>query len=157
MFINRLFFVGSFFLLCLLSNGCRPEGIAVNAVEGTVTLDGQPFEDVTVTFMPTGSGGDMGFAGTNAQGKYQLSMLGARPLAGITEGEYNVTFDKTVPDGPRPTEAELADPNFEPSGKYNMDKTKQLVPKKYLDASTSGFTVKVEKGKNVHNFDLLSK
>jgi hypothetical protein len=155
--IKHLFFGELLLLFCVFLTACDSSGPAVNIVEGTVTLDGQPFTDVTVTFMPTGNVGDMGFAGTDAQGRYQLSMLGAKPRAGITEGEYHVTFDKTVPDGPRPTETELADPNFEPSTKYNMDKTKQLVPKKYLTASTSGFTVNVEKGKNVHNFDLLSK
>jgi hypothetical protein len=157
MFINRLYFWGLFFLFCLFLGGCRPAGPEVNVVEGIVTLDGQPFDDVTITFISAHHSSDMGFAGTNAQGRYQLSMLGAKPFTGVTEGEYNVIFDRTVPDEPRPTQTELADPNFEPSAKYNMDKTKQLVPKKYLNASTSGFTVKVEKGKNIHNFDLLSK
>ncbi|MDR2707034.1 MAG: hypothetical protein LBC02_14770 [Planctomycetaceae bacterium] len=157
MSIKHLFFEGLLLFLCVFFTACGSSGPEVNVVEGTVTLDGQPFADVTVTFMPTGNVGDMGFAGTDAQGRYQLSMLGAKPGAGITKGEYNVTFDRTILDVPKPTKTESADPNVEPSTKNNMDRTKQLVPKKYLTASTSGFTVKVEKGKNVHNFDLLSK
>jgi hypothetical protein len=156
MSIHRLFFAGSFLFLCLLLNGCGPAGPPVNAVEGTVTLDGKPFDYVTVSFM-SATTSDLGFAGTDAQGHYKLSMLGAKPETGIVVGEYTVIFDKTVPDGPRPTEAELANPDFDPSSKYNMDKTKQLVPKKYLSSSTSGFKVKVEKGKNTFDFELLSK
>lgn len=151
----RLFFV---FLpvCCFLVTGCGEKSLPVNSVTGQVTLDGQPFDDVTITFTPI-SEGEMSFAATDAQGKYALSTLGAKPQAGAMVGEYGVSFDKTVPDGARPTEAELADPDFEPAKKYDMDKMKQMVPAKYTDSSTSGFTVKVEKGKNEHNFDLLSK
>ncbi|GHT31261.1 hypothetical protein FACS1894214_2410 [Planctomycetales bacterium] len=111
---------------------------AVNKVEGVVTLDGVPFDGVTITFMPN-STGEMGFARTGNSGEYQLSALGAKPQGGTTEGEYCVSFDKSM----------LASD----SG----DKMKQYVPKKYLTPETSGFKVKVEKGKNIFNFDLKSK
>ena len=138
--------------------GCGPRGPKVQMVHGSVTLDGKPFDGVTITFAPVGEG-NMGFATTDEKGNFRISTLGARPATGTTTGTYKVSFDKLVPDGPQPTQKELADPNFDPSTtkKYNIDKVVQKVPKKYLSGDTSGIEMTVEKGENVFDFKLTSK
>jgi hypothetical protein len=129
----------SLFIFAFVSGcGGSKYELDVNRVDGVVTLDGNPFNEVTVTFIPV-DGGEMGFARTNATGEYQISALGGKPQGGTTEGEYDVIFDKLLPESD------------------TGDKMKQYVPPKYLDAKTSGFKVRVEKGKNVFNFDLTSK
>ena len=138
-----------------LSIGCR-RGPEVYRVAGVVTLDGNPYQGVTVTFYPT-DGGSMGFAGTDDNGRYNISTFGAKADAGTMLGKYDVSFSKVVLDGPQPTAEELADPNFDPSKKYNTERTRELVPKRYVSPATSGFSVVVEKGKNEFNFDLKSK
>lgn len=62
---------------CFLFFGCnrRPD---LQRVEGTVTIDGDPFPNATVVFMPK-DGGQMGFATTNEKGYYVLSSLGGIP------------------------------------------------------------------------------
>jgi hypothetical protein len=132
---NILFFL---FVSCFVI-GCKPQGPEVFSVEGIVTLDGKPFDFVTITFTPRETG-RMGFATTNAEGKFKLSTIGAKPETGTTFGEYSVSFNKEVLIKPPPSE-----------------KTKQLVPKKYLSPETSDFNVSVENRKNVFNFELKSK
>jgi len=128
-------------LLSLL--GCSG-GLDVQMVEGTVTLNGTPLDSVVLTFVPD-DGGVMGYAKTNEQGKYKLSTLTGREGAGTTVGTYKVSFEKTIEDVSK-RRGDI--PNFA---------TIQVVPKKYLDAKTSGFAVEVEKGKNVFNFDLVGQ
>lgn len=149
-----------FFMLLpvLLLSACK-KGLEVQFVEGNVTLDGKPFEHVVITFHPIeGGDGRFGFASTDEKGYYRISTLGGKPEGGTTLGSYGVSFSKEVPAGKQPTEEEKAtNPNWEYSGKYDLDKVDELAPKKYVDPKTSGFTVTVEKGKNLFNFDLFSK
>ena len=142
---------------CLLlpSFGCGGRHyVKTEPVTGTVTLDGEPFSGVVVTFMPVGDG-NMGFALTNGQGVFHISTLVGRPDSGTTIDEYRVYFSKEIDDvskqryGKDPeTNERVLLPN-----PYQI----QVVPKKYTKAETSGFTVKVERGKNVFQFDLSSK
>lgn len=146
-----------FSALLLFFSGCGPKGLDVQFVEGVVTFDGEPFTDVTISFTPLDEG-NPGFAATDANGYYRLTTLGGEPEGGTTVGSYAVSFDKTVPAGRRPTQAEMAaDPEWESSGKFDMDRVEQLVPKQYVEPSTSGFTVDVKTGTNKFDFDLKSK
>jgi hypothetical protein len=94
---------------------------------------------------------------TNSQGRYQISTQGGTPGKGTTLGTYNIAFNKIVPDGKVPTAEEQEAPNFNPARFPGLEKTKDLVPSKYRTPKTSGFQITVEKGKNEHNFELLSK
>lgn len=137
--------------------GCQSKGLDVYAVEGVVTLDGVPFEDVTISLFPAAPSGNMGFAVTDAEGRYRISTHGGAVQRGTTPGTYQVAFNKVVPDGKTPTAEEQNDPNFNPARFPGMERTKDLVPKKYQLPGTSEFEITVEKGRNVHNFELLSR
>ena len=148
----------SIVLVCLGSTvGCKPKGLDVQPIEGVVTLDGEPFADVTISLFPMEATGHMGFANTDNEGRYRISSLGGVSQGGTTMGTYQVSFNKLVPDGRVPTAAEMDAPDFNPRHFSGLDRTKDLVPKKYQLPSTSGFEITVQKGKNEYNFDLLSK
>ena len=153
--VQMLFFA---LLPVLLLSSCK-KGLDVHFVDGTVTLDGQPFQHVVVSFHPIeGTEGRLAFASTDEKGYYRISTLGGKSGAGATLGKYAVGFSKEIPAGRQPTEEDkVANPNWESSGKYDLDKFDELAPKKYVNPKTSGFTITVEKGKNHFNFDLLSK
>src|SRR5207249_460541 len=81
--------------------GCdRSADPSLVPVSGTVTADGQPLANATVTFIP--KDGTPGFGGTgktDGSGKYTLA--GSRDNApGIPPGEYRVAISKRLmPDG----------------------------------------------------------
>ena len=136
-------------ILCLLVAclslhlfGCD-RGPALQFVEGTVTLDGKPCANCVISFMPK-DGGELGFARTDEEGKYRLSSHVGKTRAGTTIGTYGICLDKRT-----------VDPAVHP--KASPDNPVQLLPKKYTDGATSGFEITVEKGKNVHDFDMFSK
>jgi hypothetical protein len=144
--------------LCCFFVGCGSKGPATEVVKGVVTLDGQPQESVTVKFFPSGEG-EMGFALTDKDGQYSLSMIGASSKGGVMAGEYKIAFTKQVPD-----------PSFKPKAPPKVNNPEEgadveeveipyieSLPKKYTNVATSGFTVQVEKGGNTHNFELKSK
>ena len=156
--MKPLFSLPLFFILSLfVCTGCGKKGLDVHAVEGVVTLDGEPFAAVTVSLFPKDADGSMGFANTDSEGRYRISTHGGVAQQGTTLGSYQVAFNKLVPDGRVPTDEEREDPNFDPSRFPGLDNSKDLVPKKYQLPNTSGFEITVEKGTNVHNFELLSK
>lgn len=61
-------------LVCLASVGCGPDGPELGTVSGTVTMDGQPLNNVLVTFMPE-AGGRSSTGKTDSSGKYTLMRL----------------------------------------------------------------------------------
>ncbi len=86
----------------LVGGGCgdsKSEGPKLIPVTGTVRLDGKPLSGATLMFNPmAGTGGNGGFAVTDAEGKFSLTDYGSQP--GCPVGDYGVTFTKiTQPDG----------------------------------------------------------
>jgi hypothetical protein len=153
--MNRLLILFCFSVVIIALTGCNSKHyISTELVEGYVTLDGQPFDNVVVTFLPINSTGEMGFASTDNQGKFRISTLAGKPDSGTTVAEYKVVFNKEIEDVSKrkfdkdQNGKEIVLPNLT---------TVQMVPKKYLNPETSGITVQVKKGKNVFNFDLVSQ
>jgi hypothetical protein len=138
-------------LICGCSTG---SAFRVEAVEGTVTLDGKTLEGATLTFVPVDSAaGKSAYARTNAQGTFKLTAVqGGTSGAGTMTGNYLVAVSKTVPSR-EPTTKELAEQERGISPDIPMD---NIVTIKYNDAKTSGVTAEVVKGKNVFNFELKS-
>jgi len=99
----------------------------------------------------------MGFAVTDSEGRYRISTHGGTIQGGTTLGTYQVAFNKIVPAGRVPTAEEQEDPNFNPARFPGLDNTRDLVPTKYQQPNTSGFTIAVEQGNNVQDFDMTSR
>lgn len=82
-------------------------------VSGTVTLDGDTVEGISVTLMPEfGVGGKSGYGTTDAQGQFQISS--GPEMKGVVPGKYRALFQKmTQPDGsPIPPDAMEGDVEF---------------------------------------------
>ena len=148
--------------LCLLPFGlilgCGPAGPAVQPVSGTVTLDGQPVEGATISFVPLEDPGASDLSGpllaigrTDASGKYALTATQSTAVdRGTTVGQYKVTIVKknmaNAPTGPPP-----AGQRFVPRYEYH-------VPQAFEGgiAGPSPIEVEVVRGRNVFNFSLKS-
>lgn len=71
----------SILLLAACCTGCEPPSAAVVPVSGTVTLDGYPLADATLTFQPITDKGSAGqpaigsYGKTDQQGRYTLRLI----------------------------------------------------------------------------------
>lgn len=114
--------------------GCSSSGPELGTVSGTVTLDGQPLPDATVTFMPETGRSSSGR--TDPEGKYELNYTFDR--AGAVVGKHIVRITTAGKSG-----AESPDPSDE------------KLPARY-HANTE-LKAAVERGHNEVDFDLTSQ
>ena len=137
--------------VCALAlSACGKSVLKTESVTGVVTLDGQPLEGCTVMFTPQSK--DIGASAvgrTDATGTYKLQTSQGAADAGTTPGTYNVTFQCLQIVEPEQSDSE--------GNTIKEEVTKDVMPAKYKDAKTSGFTAEVVKGANTFNFDLTSK
>ena len=150
----------------LLALGClagclESSGPSVEFIEGTVTLDGQALEGVTVNFSPKSTDGMAAVGVTNAQGVYTLTTMPTGAVGkGAPAGEYDVTLIKST----TPTAAVVSedDPNYQSGtvqegGTPQGPKVEHVIPTKYNSKLTSGLSVTVKDGSNKGgdmNFDI---
>lgn len=136
-------------VLFVFSSGCGG-GSAVDTVpaSGIVTLDGEPIEGVTVTFMPQTGGADkIGYAVTDSQGHFDVATRGGMP--GLAVGSYRVLFQKlTMPDGsPIPADVMAADVD-----------ARNALPAIYSDSDQAAMTAEIpEGGTSELKFELVSR
>ena len=71
--------------LVLLISGCGKPNYPIS---GTITLDGRPLPNATVSFLPESGKGAMAFAATNKAGRYTLRQKADTP--GLPAGKYRV-------------------------------------------------------------------
>ncbi len=163
--MKRTSFYGTFTLLviCLsLGLGCAPAGPDrpdTFSVTGTVTHNGEAVEGAAVTFAPDGTG-HAASGTTDASGKYTLTTFKADD--GAVAGQYGVKIIKT--EGGADAGGDAGFEPVEPGGAPALDDQgaegaedagpKQLLPEKYADPSTSGFTAAVVEGSNTFDFAL---
>ncbi|MCA9133866.1 MAG: hypothetical protein KDA45_11955 [Planctomycetales bacterium] len=83
----------SYALLLFLLAGCGEESLTV-PVEGILRLDGQPLKDVSVMFVPDGSGRDA-TGSTDDEGRFVLSTFD--PRDGAMPGTYKVVIMPAMP------------------------------------------------------------
>ena len=133
-------------LLCL--SGCAGGDSNVGQVTGTVTIDGEPINYASVTFMPTEGRASVGL--TDSQGVYTLNYVIGQKGALIGEHKVYVTT-KVVKEG---SYGENSGGTKDPVRKQGR---KELLPKKYCDRTASELTATVEKGSNTIDFDLKTK
>jgi len=136
--------------------GCGQGGPSLEPTIVTVTLDGQPVDDATVTLTPRADGTLMASGITDSAGRFTATTVvpgrGARP--GIAAGEYGVTITKVR----APATPTSDDPGFvAPVPENSVPNVSYIVPKAYGEAATSGLTATITKGRNELLFPLDSK
>lgn len=134
---------GSCLSLLLLAMGCGgSSGPPRVAVSGTITFDGQPLSQGTITFVPAGEG-------TAASGE-------------IENGQFSIPDDK----GPSPGKCRVEVVSFQETGKKvpgisddasgMAAETKQIIPEQFNTKSTLEKDVS-ESGDNVFELSLTSR
>lgn len=150
MYCERIFPSYLFGLLMVCILGCAGDPVEQRQliqVSGIVSLDGAPVEGVTVWFIPrSGTPGNGGTGTTDATGKYTLQE--ANGQTGVMPGQYDVSFSKfAMPDG-TPVSADVQPESVN---------AKQIMPRKYLKAETSGINADVSASSSSLDFALKSK
>lgn len=143
--------------LLALVIGCSGDD-RVATVHGTVTLDGAPVSDASVTFMPK-EGGRPAFGITEADGTYTLTTFedGDGAMVGnhvvtvtAVDEEVNTKVEAAVEE--HGSLAEVMHPN------RRSPKQTWRVPQVYSESETSGLEFEVERGEsNQADFTLSSK
>ncbi|MGH7201528.1 MAG: carboxypeptidase-like regulatory domain-containing protein [Planctomycetaceae bacterium] len=90
----------SLFIVVLMACGCgSEEEISLAPVSGTVSLDGQPLPDATVTFAPQTQDliAPTSFGKTDAQGQYQLETTHTAE-SGAVPGQHEVRIVLPIED-----------------------------------------------------------
>ena len=121
-------------LACFAIVGCGKKGPNTATVTGTITLDGRPAEAVGIKFFP--ERGRPGYGLSEKSGQYKIRFM--QNSDGCIPGPNLVTFEA------------YSEPGNESS---------QYLPKRYNTKAEENpeMQVDVKPGKNVFNFDLLSK
>jgi hypothetical protein len=143
--------------LCVILTGCSPSGsrIKTEYVEGTVSVDGTPLPEATITFSPAAEGGESASGYSDTNGKYTLSSTNGDTGKGAVAGDYKVTVSKVAV-----TVLEKGDPKAKKdprTGEELLTQTEQLAHNVYLKADTTPLKVTVAKGKNKLDLELKSK
>lgn len=156
------------FLLLPIVIGCSGESLEpVYPVTGIVTEKGKPVEGAIVAFSPITPGSGLPASGTtDASGTYKLTTRSSGD--GAAAGKYKVSIakyeKKLEPTNPKGSD-KLEDP-FDitkeyPSGYNEMQASeiaasisKNLLPKKYADPTTSKLEAEVSKGPSSFDFKV---
>ncbi len=146
----------------VLALGCQKgsDRPTTYSVTGTVTQAGAPLEGASVVFVATGDG-QAASGTTDASGKYSLSTFGGDD--GAVAGQYGVKIIKmeggAAPVGGGGEDSQESDAyeaamQGAPPEADGTEEPKNLLPEKYADVSTSGFSETVAESDNVFDFEL---
>jgi hypothetical protein len=145
------------FVSLLVLLGCSKVGGPEFApVTGRVMLNGQPLAMGTIHFVPDnarGTTGPMSLGDMHADGSFSLRGPGKR--VGAILGDHRVYLTMPLPEiGPTPVVVDGEVVIQEPSRGVAAGTVRQ-VPKKYLQAETSGWSATVATGSaNVFEFEI---
>jgi hypothetical protein len=158
--------LSSFLLLVCL--GCSGENLEpVYPVSGTITSKGKPVEGAIVAFTPTTPGVGISASGvTDSSGVYKLTTRMSGD--GAAAGKYDVTvakYDKKLEPKKSQGSDKLADPyditNEYPTGYNEMQASeiaaslsKNLLPPKYANPTSSKLNAEVKSGTNSFDFKV---
>jgi hypothetical protein len=144
-------------LFCL--SGCLGSNSDIGYVTGTITIDGKPIHNATVSFIPTTGRGSLGQ--TDANGYYELGYV--RNQKGALIGNHKVMIQTDIAIGGdydfRTREEKIADKE---AGKAVSDSgkpiaRKEMLPKKYCDRKETELTATVKSGNNTFDWDLTTE
>lgn len=136
--------------------GCGSGNPSTVPVKGTVTLNGNPVDGASVTFVPE-AGGRPATGTTDASGQFTLTTFETGD--GAPEGKYKVGVNKTSAavnveagaGGAAPPGVQLSGP---PGSGGPPPRPKSELPEKYGNAEKSGLTVEVKSGMEPVKLDL---
>ena len=140
-----LLLIGLGGLIGSVSTGCGdPNGVI--AVSGTVTYGGKPVVG-EIQFIPEKAGTRSATGSLDSAGYFRLSSFGSND--GALPGKYKVAVISQGPDKPVPAKkkGKMMDEDMQGSGDA-------LIPKKYLNAATSGLAAEVSSSSHAFAFDL---
>ncbi len=126
-------------LLIACLAGCGSE--FGSTASGIVTIDGKPVTPGLVTFVPEDPTAVPSVSDLDSNGGFELT---TNKQPGLPPGSYRVAIQAFRP------------PDV-PEGQRTMEPSEPLVPKKYLQVSTSGLEYTVEPGSNRIDIELTSK
>jgi hypothetical protein len=147
----------------LIIQGCGGNPLGTVRVSGTVTLDGNPVEGGSVSFIPAGGEGRESFAITDAHGRFVLTTPGTDTGSGAIPGEYHVSLSKWSDplegintDGMGIAEAEAEILRHFPRG---LPSPENLLPARYSNRTETPISpVTVQRGgRNNFTFDLVTQ
>jgi hypothetical protein len=155
--IIQILYSGLLIILLFPHHGCdrsvRPHDLPqLYPTVITLTQEGKPLENALVLLYST----DLNFkwsaaAVSDHNGKATILTHGKFP--GVPVGEYKIVVTKT-----EPSDQDLLKPasDYNPEVHVVMPKITlfSFIEKQYTDITTTPLTITIEKGKNVHNFDL---
>lgn len=140
-------------MICL--TGCGPSRPATVAVEGTVTLDGNPVEGASVTFIPGGDG-KIAMGTTDASGKFTLTTY--EPGDGAIVGTHKVTVRKTEGEEVESTAGDTEEGGEDLMGADTGEAAATwITPQKYSNPATTDLTVEVKSGMEPVTLALTSQ
>lgn len=135
-------------VFCFISGGCGPAGPNLSPVKGTLTIDGQPADNVMITLSPM----DAKLSPASGQvkaGSFTLSS-GAQGTAGAAPGKYKVVLTQQAS-----LSSEEAAAAYGGKGAKGPPKAPEIsFPKKYTSADTSDKEVEVKAGANDLKIDI---
>jgi hypothetical protein len=133
-------------LVAVFASGCGESSNLLPAT-GTITYQGKPLANATVTFIP--EKGDMSTGTTDASGKYEMKTRG-KP--GANPGKNMVSVTKQDLQGVNTSMTAEDMKNMASKGASFTPKN--LVPIKYSNPMQSGLTADVQSGKSTFDFAL---
>lgn len=134
-----------YFIVSVMS-GCQRSGTLSGLVpaRGTVTCNGQPLANATITLFPSeGSGNRNAVALSDSQGNFTLRTLKSND--GIAPGEYRVSVTKVRQEKSDPDAGIKALSGQEQRSVTSLELPKQIheIPEKYASPDTSQLTVSI--------------
>ena len=138
--------------LCLLFAGCTESGLKTVPVKGTLTIDGQPANDVMITFSPLDPKLESA-SGQVRSGAFQL-YSGSEGKEGAMVGKYKVVLAPTGAAASGDMSSMYKD--AEGTKGSQAPKPKLSFPEKYTKAETSDKEVEVTSGSNDIKIDITS-
>lgn len=128
-------------IFVLVASGCG--GPSRPSVDGHVTLDGQPLEQGSISFIPTGTTQGPLTGSIIADGEYHIDSA-----SGPVVGQYKVEIRASMPTG-----KQVPLPPPAPPGAM-IDEVAEVIPSRYNTEST--LTAEVKEKKNKLDFHLKS-
>jgi hypothetical protein len=147
--------IAPFLLLGFIGCGTDEDRIKIVPVTGTVTKNGKPMADATITFVPDASNKDStpGVDSTGPEGNYKLMW---RNRSGVAPGKYRVAVQPPIAAPTGPTHSEFANDPYMAQVGAEAAGGRTGAPKKEAPGEKSEFDAEVSDKGDILDFDVKS-